>query len=83
MPSLRIDPPLSAASISSSPSRPFLFNKIDWQYPGVIVMLIRGVIIGLKNCVFIPEINLLVNLTDARALGLEMRSFIEKALQRV
>ena len=43
-------------------------------------MLIRGVVIGLKNCVFIPEINLLVNLTDARVLGFEIRSFIEKAL---
>ena len=83
MPSLRIDPPLGAASISSSPSRPFLFNKIDWQYPGVIVMLIRGVVIGPKNCVSVPEINLLVNFTDARALGFEMRFFAEKTLQRV
>ena len=46
-------------------------------------MLIRGVVIGPKNCVSVPEINPLVNLTDARALGFEMRSFAEKALQRV
>ena len=46
-------------------------------------MLIRGVIIGPKNCVSVPEINPLVNLTDARALGLKMRSFTEKAFQRV
>ena len=41
-------------------------------------MFIRGIIIGLKNCVFIPEINLLINFTDARALEFEIRSFIEK-----
>ena len=58
--SLRIGPPLDIANISSSPSRPFLLNKIDWQYPGVIVMLIRGVVIGPKNCVSVPEINPLV-----------------------
>ena len=80
MPSLRIGPPLDAASISSSPSRPFLFNKIDWQHPGVIVIFIRGMVIGSKNCVSVPEINLLINLTDARALGLEIRFFAEKAL---
>ena len=43
-------------------------------------MLIRGIIIGLKNCVSIPEINLLINFTDTRALGLKIRFFIEKAL---
>ena len=80
IPSLRINPPLNAASISSSPSRPFLLNKIDWQYPGVIIMLIQGVVIGLKNCVSIPEINPLINLTDARALGFKIRSFTEKTL---
>ena len=79
MPSLRIDPPLDTASISSSPSRPFLFNKIDWQHPGVIIMFIRGIVIGPKNCVSVPEINPLVNLTNARALGFEMRFFAEKA----
>ena len=42
-------------------------------------MFIRGVIIGLKNCVFIPEINLLINLTDAQVLRFKIRSFIEKA----
>ena len=46
-------------------------------------MFIRGMVIGPKNCVSVPEINPLVNLTDARALGLKMRFFAEKAFQRV
>ena len=78
MPSLRISPPLGAVSISSSPNRPFFFNKIDWQHPGVIIMFIRGVIIGPKNCVFVPEINSLINFINTRVLGFEIRSFIEK-----
>ena len=78
MPSFRIGPPLGAANILNNLSKFFFFNKIDWQYPGVIVIFIRGVVIGLKNCVFIPEINPLVNLTDARVLEFEMRSFVKK-----
>ena len=78
MPSLRINLSLNAANILSSPSRPFLFNKIDWQYPGIIIIFIRGIIIGPKNYVFIPEINLLINLTDARILRFKIQFFIEK-----
>ena len=83
MPNFRINPFLGAASILSSPNKLFLFNKIDWQHPRVIVIFIRGVVIGLKNCVSIPEINLLINLTDARALEFKIRFFVEKALQRI
>ena len=72
MPSFRIGPPLGAASILNSPNRPFFFNKINWQHPGVIIIFIQNIVIGPKNCVFIPEINLLINLTDARALGLKI-----------
>ena len=43
-------------------------------------MLIRGVVIGPKNCVSVPEINPLVNLTDARVLGFKIQSFAEKTL---